>query len=216
MTTIARARIIKAAFAPADPDATRVAEADFQLPDMPASAGRARRMARSVLVAREEAQKIIDDAHVNAAAIVADAAADAATEAREQEIARLAAGFLELRDRESKNAEKEVDRVVELAVLLAERLMGEALRVEPTRIAELAAAAIQEARGARRVQIDASPEDVGALTETLASIGQVAEVRGDASLSRGSLIVHTDLGKVDARLHPQLARLSSALKEALR
>jgi flagellar biosynthesis/type III secretory pathway protein FliH len=214
MTTIARARIIKGAFASSDdPNATRTDDVAVALA---AEERWAHRVSKAVLDARTEAQRIIDDAHVNAAAIVADAAADAATEAREQEIARLAAGFLELRAREAKKAETDIDRIIELSVLLAERLMGEALRVEPARIAELAATAIQEARGARRVQIDACPEDVPALTETLAAIGQIAEVRPDSTLTRGSLIVNTDLGHVDARLTPQLSRLAAALKEALK
>lgn len=212
--TIARARVIKAALLPpVDPNATRMDAAARRLD---AEERWARRISRAELDARNEAQRIIDDAHANAASIVADAAADAATEAREQEIARLAAGFLEMREREAAKAEREIDRVIELSILLAERLMGEAIRVEPARIAELAATAIQEARGAQRVQIDACPEDVPQLTEALAAIGQIADVRADATLTRGSLVVHTDLGRVDARLTPQLTRLAAALKEALR
>ncbi|MBX3204681.1 MAG: hypothetical protein KF764_06400 [Labilithrix sp.] len=129
---------------------------------------------------------------------------------------RLAAGFLALRDAEARRTERDVDRVVVLAVLLAERLVGEALRVEPARIAELAASAIHEARGARRVRIDASPDDVAALDEALGALGQSADVQPDPTLRRGSLVVHTDLGRVDARVEPQLARLAAALREALR
>lgn len=215
--TIERARIIKGAFA-ADARGGSTLGRSLEpaaSPTAAAVAGRARRVAREVLEARSEAARLIDEARTNAAAIVASAVEKAAAEAREKEVARLAAGFLELREADTRRTERDLDRIVELAVLLAERLVGEAIRVEPARIAELAASAIQEARGARRVRIDACPEDVAALSEALGAIGQSADIQPDPTLRRGSLVVHTDLGRVDARLEPQLARLAVALREAL-
>lgn len=233
--TLQRARVIKDAFPPnaresemVDPharqlDPTRIGRAGVFPPAAPiaapvaaAAAARARRIAGEVIEARAEAARIIASAQKDAEAVVASAAAAAATEAREQEVARLAASFLALRDEEAGQPERDVDRIIELAVLLAERLVGEALRVEPARIAELAASAIHEARGARRVRIDASPDDVDALGQALGAIGQSADIQADPTLQRGSLVVHTDLGRVDARLEPQLARLAAALREALR
>lgn len=215
--TIERARIIKGAFpADAPPRADDGARPREVGRAAVAAADRARRIAREVIDARAEAERIVAEAHARAAAIASEAAEKAAAEAREREVARLAAGFLELREAESRRLERDLDRIVELAVVLAERLVGEAIRVEPARVAELAAAAIQEARGARRVRIDACPEDVAALEEVLGSIGQSAEIHPDPTLGRGSLVVHTDLGRVDARLKPQLERLAVALREALR
>ncbi len=237
--TLQRARVIKGAFpveapvhqvgaldptrfgAPVPPAVAAPLPAQASAAPVPAPAGaaaaaRARRIAREVLEARDEAARILEEARKQADAVVTSAAAAAAAEAREKEVARLAAGFLALRAEESRRAERDVDRVIELSVLLAERLVGEALRVEPSRIAELAASAIHEARGARRVRIDAAPEDVAALEQALGAIGQVADVQPDSTLRRGSLVVHTDLGRVDARLEPQLARLAEALREALR
>jgi flagellar biosynthesis/type III secretory pathway protein FliH len=66
------------------------------------------------------------------------------------------------------------------------------------------------------VRIDAHPDDVDALREALSAAARIADVSADAELPRGSLVVHTDLGVVDARLRPQLARLAAALREALR
>jgi flagellar biosynthesis/type III secretory pathway protein FliH len=216
--TIERARVINGAFegeAPAGSAASRAHDA-AAASIAAFRAERARRVAREVLEARAEAARIIDEARASAAAVVTAAAEQAAAEAREKEVARLAAGFLELRDAEARRTERDLDRIVQLAALLAERLVGEAIRVEPARVAELAASAIQEARGARRVRIDACPEDVGPLTEALGTIGQTADIQPDATLRRGSLVVHTDLGRVDARLEPQLARLAAVLREALK
>jgi flagellar biosynthesis/type III secretory pathway protein FliH len=214
--TLQRARVIKNTFS----EVTRSDEPRAKVhPDaeaVAAAASRARRIAADVLEAHAEAARIVESARQEADAMIASASAAAAAEAREKEVARLAAGFLALREAEERRAEREVDRTIEIAVVLAERLIGEAIRVEPARIAELAAAAIHEARGARRVRIDASPEDLAALAEALGGIGQSADIQPDPTLARGSLVVHTDLGRVDARLQPQLARLAEALREALR
>jgi flagellar biosynthesis/type III secretory pathway protein FliH len=173
---------------------------------------RARRIAGEVLTAREEAARIVATAREEAAAIREAAAHDA----READAARLAVELLRLREAEARSAGTETDRVVEIALVLAERLVGEAIRIEPSRVAELAAAAIAEARGARRVRIDACPDDVAALRETLGAIGQAADIHPDETLGRGSLVVHTELGHVDGRLRPQLGELARAVREALR
>lgn len=224
--TLQRARVMKGAFPVPDAprngklDPTRIGDLNGMARGAPATEptaeARARRIAGEILEARAEATRIVEEAREKADALVADAASAAGAEARDREVARLAAGFLALRNEEAGRAERDVNRIIELAVLLAERVIGEAIRVEPSRIAELAASAIQEARGARRVRIDACPEDVGPLQEALGAIGQSADVQPDLTLRRGSLVVHTDLGHVDARLEPQLARLAEALREALR
>jgi flagellar biosynthesis/type III secretory pathway protein FliH len=198
--TLARARIIKAAFA--DTNATT----------RPAPSGG---VASSMPMGRRVAREIID-AHADAERIREAARADAARDAREEEVARLAAQFLALRHADEQRAERDLDRAVELAKILAERLVGEGLKLEPERIAGLAANALAETRGARNVQIAANPEDVAPLREALAAVGHGATVNADASLARGSLVVHTDLGTIDAQLRPQLDRLAKALREAMR
>ncbi len=207
--SLERARILKA-------EATSDAATRPGLPKVAAHAvDRARRIAAEVIEARAEAGRILQEAHAGAAAVAASAAERAAEEARAHETGRLAAVALALAHREDARAARDLDRTIALATLLAERLVGEAIAVEPARIGELAAAALQEARGARRVRIDACPADIEALTAVLGTLGHSAEVHADEALGRGSLVVHTDLGVVDAKLAPQLDRLASALREAL-
>lgn len=181
----------------------------------PAPAPGPRRIPDVLVEARAEAGRIVADARAEAARAVAGAVEEATRAAREEEVARLAASWLALRQREEASAALQQDRLVALATALAERLLGESLRIDPVRIAELAVTAMQEARGARTVRIDAAPEDVASLREALAALGETARVEEDPALGRGSLVVHTDLGKIDARIEPQLARLASALREAL-
>jgi type III secretion protein L len=204
----ARARSHALASAEAQPDATQTG----------------RRIPRVVVDAHVVAAKLLADARALANTIVAEATAGAtaiaeqvARETREQEIARVAAEVIAVRAGAERRAENELDRTIELAVLLAERLVGEAIAVEPARIAALANGALKETRGARQMRIEACAEDVAALEEVLAALGEgVATIEVSPDLARGSLMVHTELGRVDARLAPQLSRLAEALREVLR
>jgi flagellar assembly protein FliH/type III secretion protein L len=152
-----------------------------------------------------------------ARADVAQIRADAARIARDEEIARVAAELLVHRIDDEQRVEREIDRTVDIAVLLAERLVGEALAIDPLRIVALATEALRETRGARRIRVEANSEDVPILAEALAALGDgIASVEASTELSRGSLVMHTEIGRVDARLEPQLRRLTDALRDTLR
>ena len=108
---------------------------------------------------------------------------------------------------------------VELARILAERLLGEALNLAPERIVTLAREALNQARGARRVTIVAHPDDVAVLEQSLGELGALAEltrVVSDPRRARHSLRLETDIGTLDADLAPQLERLARKLRETLR
>jgi flagellar biosynthesis/type III secretory pathway protein FliH len=211
MARVTRARIV-----------TKVAAPQARLAASPTTI---KRVAREELAAREAALRIVGDAESRANALIEEARARAtgvaeaaAREAAEIEHAKLAAHYLALQTREERAAETELDRSVQLAQVLAERLVGEALRIEPQTIAKLAQQALAEARGARTVHIEAHPDDLGALEHhlSLLTIKDVASLKSNATLERGSLRLHTDLGTIDAHLRPQLERLAAALRDALR
>jgi flagellar biosynthesis/type III secretory pathway protein FliH len=210
--SVERARVIKA-WAPGAAPATSAHHVDV-----------AKRIPSVVAAAHAEAERVLAEARATAAKIVADATANASAiaeqvgrAAREEEIARVSAEIIAVRAGAERRAEREIDRMSELAVLMAERLIGEAIAVEPARIAALATEALRETRGARQMRIEASRDDVAALQEALATLGDgFAKVEASAELARGSLLVHTELGRVDARLAPQLVRLAEALREVLR
>ena len=170
----------------------------------------ARVIPRAVVEARAEAERIIAEATARAASVVETAAA----EAREREIAKFASQAIAMREADEKRAERDLDRTIEVAKLLAERIIGEALEVDPTRIAHLAANALEQTRGAKKIRIEAHPADVDLVSVMLAATNHGIEVTGDETLSRGSLVVHTELGRVDGRLRPQLDRLAEVLKQS--
>jgi flagellar assembly protein FliH len=188
-------------------------------------AGR-RRIAREELEAHLAAERILRDAQGAAAGILeearsraAGAIADAAREGREEANAQGTAQWLALREQERAAMGRDPERVVTLAVALAERLLGAALALDPARIADLARAVLDEARGARRALIEAHPLDADELRQRLTGDGldrQSIDVRSDAALARGELRLHTDLGTIDARLAPRFERLAAALRDAIK
>jgi len=185
-----------------------------------------RRIARDELVARIEADRILVQAREEAELLLAqarsqaiEAAAAAAREAEERAQTDLAARWLALRYREQQQPEADAQRVISLAVALAERLLGASLELDPRRVVHLARTVIAEARGARRAVVDAHPLDAAALREHLMTAGldvQSVEVRDDGALARGELRLHTDVGTIDARLAPRFERLAAALRDALK
>ncbi len=172
------------------------------------------------------AERLLRDARTQADALLAKAraeasavAAAAADEAEQAAHAEFTARWLLLRQEEQRRVEQDADRIVPLAIVLAERLLGASLELEPARVAHLARAVIDEARGARRAVIEAHPIDAEALRQHLTAAGldmRSVEVREHSSLARGELLLHTDVGTLDARLAPRFERLAAALRDAFK
>ena len=191
------------------------------------SHSRAGQLVKGVLAeATSKAAQALAAAEQRARAIVAEARAEARVlrdQAHEQgqkdAAAELAAAWIKLRIEQERRDERDLDRTIELARAMAERLLGETLAIAPAQVAAIARQTLAFARQARRVVVRAHPDDVGALQGEIASLGleSVAiQIHADAGRSRGSLLVDTDLGTLDANLTVQLDRLARALRETLR
>jgi flagellar assembly protein FliH len=214
--TTPRPRIIRAAEAST--------AAPLPLPQVPPSPAR-RRIAREEIEARAEADRIVCEAQARAEGIeraAREAAATIAAEARraalEEAEASVAARWIALRAEENERLARDRDRLLGVAVALAERLLGASLRLDAARIADIASAAIAEARGARRILIEAHPADAEALRHSLGaavSEAQAVDIRANEALARGDLRLQTDIGTIDAKLAPRLERLAAALRDAI-
>jgi flagellar biosynthesis/type III secretory pathway protein FliH len=175
--------------------------------------------------ARERADIVVQAATRRAAAILEDAerrAEDtrkaAIERGRAEAIAETAALSLSLRRIEAEQDERARDRLIALSSLLAERLLGHTLKTRPEEVLGLAAQALAEAGGARRVVLHAHPDDAALLRNATAAFdpqGRVHTVVSDESLARGDLRLNTELGMIDARLGPELSRLAERLRETL-
>jgi flagellar biosynthesis/type III secretory pathway protein FliH len=190
-----------------------------------ASTAQRRRIAREELDARLTAERLLAEANARVEQLLRDAREEAASltetvrrEAAAEAEATLAARWMALRQAEGRRAE-DVERVIVLAVALAERLVGEALALDPARIATLARGVLVEARGARRALVVAHPLDAEVLRHQLSTAGLDLEsvvVETDEGLARGALRLHTDVGIIDAQLASRLDRLAHTLRDALR
>jgi flagellar biosynthesis/type III secretory pathway protein FliH len=188
-----------------------------------------RRIAREELEARLTAEHLVREAHVRVEAVLLHAALHAAEEAaaaaegarRDAQAAadaQLLARWLALREAEARRTE-DGDRVLSLAVALAERLIGATLELDPARIVTLAAGVLAEARGARRAVIHAHPLDAEVLRHQLSASSldpASVSIECDEGLARGALKLHTDVGIIDAQLASRLDRLADVLRDALR
>ena len=182
-------------------------------------------MARQELEAHLSAERLVQEAQARAQAILlearqqaTDAVAAAEREARMKGDADLAARWVALRQAEGRRMANDADRIVSIAVVLAERLIGAALDLDPATIAGLAVGVLAEARGVRRAVIHVHPNDAELLRGHLLTAGLDADcfsVEGDEGLQRGSLRLHTDIGVIDAQLTTRLDKLAPALREAL-
>lgn len=205
--TIVRGRVIKDANS-----AERVSLGDTTVAEPVYQVGR--RVAKEVVDAHARAAEILKAAEASAEEIRRAAKSEAVEEAK----ADFAAAYLRLRAREEAMQESHLARSVELARVLSERLIGEALKADDAVIFKMAEVALREARGARKVKIAAHPLDATTLRIDISRIGAMAEIvaiEESEHLERGSLTLTTDLGTLDAHLSPQLERLSRALQDAL-
>jgi flagellar biosynthesis/type III secretory pathway protein FliH len=177
-----------------------------------------------IVDAAGQARAIVARAEADASELLARARREAAdlrlkaeVEARAEATARVAAHALALSLREAQALERHLDRIVEVARVLAERLLGEALALEPSRVVAIARRALEEARGARRIAIIAHPDDAPLIEQALLSVqaGATAQVLSDPERARGSLRLDTDIGVLDADLAPQLDRLLPKVRESL-
>lgn len=215
MTTPRRARVVRA---------SELGDAKPLVEAPPAEAGGIRwtRITREELQARERAERILREARERAEEILKAAGEEARNavarcqrDAAVEQEATLAARWLELTKSQTVALEREGDRVMTVAVALAERLLGTALAMDSSRIFDLARTVLDEARGARRAVLHANPVDAEALRSHLTKAGFEpcsAEIREDPALARGDLRLQTDIGSIDAQLAPRLDRLAAALR----
>jgi flagellar biosynthesis/type III secretory pathway protein FliH len=171
-------------------------------------------------------KRVVVEAEQRARAIVAEAE-NQARERREQARedgqraaeASLAAAWVKLRTEEARRDERDLDRAIDLARAMAERLVGESLALAPHQVVSMARQTLAFARQARRVVLRAHPADAESLKREIVSLGledAAIQIHADPDRSRGSLLVDTDLGTLDANLTVQLDRLARSLRDSLR
>jgi flagellar biosynthesis/type III secretory pathway protein FliH len=168
-----------------------------------------------IAAAEERSRAVLAAAEVQARALCDEAR----EEGRKEGAASLAAAWVKLRTEEAARDERDLDRTTELARVMAERLVGEALELDPAKVRSLARQALASARHSRRVVFSAHPADADALRADLGALGlegAAIEIHVDTTRARGSLLIETDLGTLDANLTLQLDRLARSIRDSFR
>jgi flagellar biosynthesis/type III secretory pathway protein FliH len=124
--------------------------------------------------------------------------------------AALAAAAGELAEARARAAEATERAAVELALLLAEKVLGAALELRPELLLEVVRGALRRLTEPVPATLLVNPEDAGLAREALGELGAEhgAEltVRPERRVERGGCLVRTPTGEVDAAIGAQLER----------
>jgi len=129
---------------------------------------------------------------------------------------KLAAGIQEiasLRPRLQREAQAEL---VALALAIARRILHRELSVDPAALDGLVGSALEKLAGQEICRVRLHPELEAGVRQALARAGRSGlEVRADATLERGAVLVETSRGRLDASLETQLAEIGRGLADRL-
>ncbi len=109
----------------------------------------------------------------------------------------------------------------ELAVKLAEQIVGGALAVQPERVIDITRGALRRLAERNRVTLLVNPIDhevLAAAVERLrAELGGIEhiDIHADRRIDRGGSVVRTELGEIDATVSAQLARAREVVEATL-
>jgi flagellar assembly protein FliH len=109
---------------------------------------------------------------------------------------------------------------VELALAIAEKIVGAAVSARPEVVLEVVAGALLRTAARHRLVIEVNPEDLELVSESAEGLAarlggvQRLDVVAERRIERGGCIVRTEEGEIDARIGSQLQRLGELMTEA--
>lgn len=179
---------------------------------------------REVQTAHEQAESILDQARKKAAQIVQSAEEDVGKlreGAREQGYAEGLAKWNQIlivaQKARDEFLEKNEPCLVQLAIQVARKIIGEELRSAPDQVVLVAREALRSARRGRNLVLQVHPDDEDAVRRQIsilhASLGgpREIEVVSSAAVARGGCMIESDIGIIDAQLETQLEVMSRTL-----
>jgi flagellar assembly protein FliH len=134
---------------------------------------------------------------------------------------RLDLGVTLLRSQGERLAEQARSDALELAFMIARKIMEREIHSDPVALLSLIRSAITRAGEANQITLRLNASDADALriaghdlTTTTFSLAKVSVV-ADPNLSPGDCIVETNLGTVDGRLSTRLAEMRETVESAI-
>ena len=166
-----------------------------------------------------EAERILEGARAQARALTAQAAAEAVERRRQVEAessARAAALLCRAEEHAAQIVRDARGELTTLAVRIAEKILGEQLRLEPDSVCSIVEQCLRAWPGPRQVRLRVNPADVPRLQSALPRLrgasSATLQICSDPEVAAGGCLLESELGEVDGRLEVQLSRLAEALK----
>jgi len=109
---------------------------------------------------------------------------------------------------------------IELAFMLAQKILGIELEMKPEAVGAVARMALEQVLDCNQIEMKVNPEDFTYLKsmqqdlQSLLSSQAQLEIRADKALGRGSCVIETERGLLDARITSQLETLRASLPGA--
>lgn len=177
------------------------------------------------LVAREQAETLINEARAESEKLRAQSRSEGAAEGHEEakrEALPSAIAFANAGQAlivfEEQMIQRYAPELARLAVEIAEKIVHRTVAAEPEIVASVLEKARREILDARRIRIRLNPADHGLLIEIRPELltmgtedGRVIEVVADFELSRGGCRLETEIGVVDATVPTQFAEIRRQL-----
>ncbi|HEY1087694.1 MAG TPA: FliH/SctL family protein [Archangium sp.] len=177
--------------------------------------------------ARVEAKGIIAKAHEEAEKIKAEARsykeevfAKARDEAKAAVQARAAEELARAKMQAGQVIASAEQDVLELALKIAQKIIGRDLEREPEVLLEIVANATEAARSSKAMILRVHPEDGKLLREKrprlMELIGRAVDIsiRDDSEVERGGCLIQTEYGKIDGQIRTQFEMLRNVLMPA--
>ncbi len=174
--------------------------------------------------AHQTAKQIVADAQKKAEEIKAEALrfkeevfAKARDEAKADVQARQVEEIARAKMQAGQVIEDSEKNVLELALKIAEKIIGKDLERDPDVLIDIVGNAIQNMRSAKAMQLRVHPEDGKILREKrprlMELIGRTVDlaIRDDSDVERGGCIIQTEFGVIDGQIRTQFEMLRNVL-----
>jgi len=170
-----------------------------------------RDLADEVECTRNEALALVEEAQAAASRI----REEAVEEGRLEGGARYLEALVKIQTDHAAWLERAEPEAVELALKIAERVVGEVVKSNPVAMQTIIHKAAAAARGRGDLEMSVPPEsvvDVQGLVDALSQeFGVSVRLLADERLSPADCIVHTSAGDIDARLETQMQAIRRVL-----
>lgn len=145
------------------------------------------------------------------------AGGEAAGAALQPVLERFTATIAELSSYRARFRRDSEPELLRLALAVAKKILRRELTVDPHSLLGILKAALETINQAEVLSVRTAPEDVAQLTGRLAGLGlpDQVEIIADRALERGSVILDTKRGQIDASVSTQLAEIENGFADRI-